>query len=50
MGSFIGVWLGGYVYAHTGSYNGVWWVGLALALVAMLLCLPVRERVVGAAA
>lgn len=50
VGSFIGVWLGGYVYAHTGSYNGVWWVGLALALVAMLLCLPVRERVVGAAA
>ncbi len=31
VGSFIGVWLGGYVYAHTGSYNGVWWVGLALA-------------------
>ncbi|SUV93854.1 transporter [Bordetella holmesii] len=50
IGSFTGVWLGGYVYAHTGSYNGVWWMGLALALLAMVLCLPVRERVIGAAA
>lgn len=47
IGSFIGVWLGGYIYAQTGSYNGVWWIGLALALVAAALCLPVRERVIG---
>lgn len=44
MGSFIGVWLGGYVYANTGSYDLMWWIGVALALVAALLCLPVREQ------
>ncbi|SAI23659.1 transporter [Bordetella trematum] len=44
VGSFSGVWLGGYVYATTGSYNGVWWLGLGLAVLAALLCLPVRER------
>ncbi|CAJ48521.1 MFS transporter [Bordetella avium] len=45
IGSFSGVWLGGYAYAHTGSYNAVWWLALALSLIAALLCLPVRERV-----
>ncbi|WP_459615164.1 MFS transporter [Bordetella sp. 2513F-2] len=44
IGSFIGVWLGGYAYARTGSYDPVWWAGVALALVAAVLCLPVREQ------
>lgn len=44
VGSFIGVWLGGYAYAKTGSYDLVWWLGVALALAAALLCLPVREQ------
>jgi len=47
VGSFIGVWLGGYVYAQTGTYDLVWWMGLVLAIVAALLCLPVREQPVG---
>jgi len=49
IGSFIGVWLGGYVYAQTGAYTLIWWIGLALAVIAALLCLPVRDRPVGAA-
>ncbi|OZI40018.1 MFS transporter [Bordetella genomosp. 5] len=49
IGSFIGVWLGGYVYAQTGAYTLIWWIGLVLAVVAALLCLPVRERPVGSA-
>ena len=44
LGSFIGVWLGGYVYANTGSYDLMWWIGVALAIAAAALCLPVREQ------
>lgn len=44
VGSFVGVWLGGRVYAQTGSYDLVWWISVALAIVAAVLCLPVRER------
>ena len=44
LGSFIGVWLGGYAYATTGNYDLVWWLGVVLAVVAALLCLPVREQ------
>lgn len=44
IGSFIGVWLGGKLYVETGSYDVVWWLSLALGLIAAALCLPVRER------
>lgn len=44
IGSYVGVVMGGRVYAETGSYDLVWWVGLALALVAAVLCLPIREQ------
>lgn len=44
IGSFVGVWLGGYAYQLTGSYTLVWWAGIVLAVVAAVLCLPVRER------
>ena len=43
LGSFSGVWLGGKVQAITGSYDLVWWLGIALAILAGLLCLPVIE-------
>ena len=43
LGSF-GVWLGGYAYAKTGNYDMVWWLGVVLAVLAALLCLPVREQ------
>jgi predicted MFS family arabinose efflux permease len=44
LGSFVGVYLGGRVQAITGSYDLVWWMGIALALIAAALCLPVREK------
>jgi len=44
VGSFSGVWLGGYTYAQTGSYTMMWWMGVALAFIAAALCLPVREQ------
>ncbi len=30
IGSFLGVWMGGYLYDHFGSYDPVWWIGVAL--------------------
>lgn len=44
LGSFSGVWLGGKIQAVTGSYDLVWWIGIALALMAAALCLPVKEK------
>ncbi|HEY9571695.1 MAG TPA: MFS transporter [Pusillimonas sp.] len=44
IGSFIGVWMGGYVYQTTGSYTIVWWAGIVLAVVAAVLCLPIKEQ------
>jgi MFS family permease len=43
VGSFLGVWLGGKLYDATGSYDVVWWLAIALGLMAMLANLPVRE-------
>jgi len=44
VGSFLGVWLGGALYEHTGSYAVVWWMCVVLALLAGLVNLPIRER------
>jgi MFS family permease len=44
LGSFLGVWLGGYLYDRTGSYDVVWWTGVALSVVAALLHMPINER------
>jgi len=43
IGSFLGVWLGGKLYDATGSYDVVWWLSIALGIMAMLANLPVRE-------
>jgi MFS family permease len=43
IGSFLGVWLGGKLYDATGSYDVVWWLAIALGIMAMLANLPVRE-------
>ena len=43
VGSFLGAWLGGYVYDATGSYDIVWWIAVALGLVAAVLHWPIRE-------
>lgn len=47
IGSFVGVWWGGYAYQTTGSYTIVWTVSIALGLIAAVLCLPIRERPLG---
>ncbi len=43
IGSFMGVWLGGYLYDKTGSYDIVWYIAIALGVMAALVNLPVRE-------
>lgn len=43
VGSFMGVWLGGYLYDATGSYQVVWLIAIALGVFAAIINLPVRE-------
>ncbi|RAR74383.1 putative MFS family arabinose efflux permease [Paracidovorax anthurii] len=43
IGSFLGVWLGGYLYDRTGSYDVVWVLSIALGIAAGLINLPIRE-------
>ena len=44
VGSFLGVWLGGYVYDRVGNYNAVWTLIIFSGLVAALLHLPIKEQ------
>ncbi|MDB5524264.1 MAG: permease [Rhizobium sp.] len=46
IGSFLGVWLGGYLYDRFGTYDPVWWIGVALGLFAAVVHIPIREAVV----
>jgi MFS family permease len=44
LGSFLGVWLGGFLYDRIGSYDPVWWAGVALGLAAAIIHLPINEK------
>ena len=44
VGSFIGVWLGGFLYDKTGSYDVVWWMSVALSVFAAVVHMPIVER------
>jgi MFS family permease len=44
IGSFTGVWLGGFVYDQTGSYSIVWYLGIVLGLASAALHIPINER------
>lgn len=46
IGSFLGVWLGGYLYDISGTYDVVWWIGVALGIVAAIIHWPIREEAV----
>lgn len=43
LGSFLGAWLGGYLYDATGSYTTMWWIAAALGVAAAALHWPIRE-------
>ena len=44
IGSFIGVWLGGWLYDQRGSYDMVWWLGVAFGVMAAIVHWPIREQ------
>jgi MFS family permease len=44
VGAFFGVWLGGKLYDQFGSYDPIWWIGVALGLLAAIINLPIREQ------
>jgi MFS family permease len=46
VGSFLGVWLGGYFFDLTGSYTVVWWLSVALGVFAAIVHWPIVERAV----
>jgi predicted MFS family arabinose efflux permease len=45
IGGFLGAWLGGVAMAQLGSYDWVWYADIALALVATVVNLPIKEAV-----
>ena len=42
-GGFLGAWLGGLAITHQGDYSWMWYADMALAVVAALVNLPIRE-------
>ncbi|OEC46036.1 MFS transporter [Pseudomonas sp. 1D4] len=44
LGAFLGGWLGGYLYDHSGSYEVVWQISILLSLMAAALNWPIREQ------
>jgi predicted MFS family arabinose efflux permease len=44
VGSFLGVWVAGYLYDVTKSYDIMWWISAALGLFAALMHWPIEER------
>jgi predicted MFS family arabinose efflux permease len=46
VGSFLGIWMGGYLFERFGSYDPVWWLGVALGLFAAIVHWPIKESAV----
>ena len=44
IGSFLGAWLGGKLYDTLGSYDLVWYLSIALGILAGLINLPIDEK------
>ncbi|MCK5351843.1 MFS transporter, partial [bacterium] len=44
VGAFLGVWMGGYIFDVTGSYDIVWYVAVVLGVLSALLHWPINEQ------
>jgi MFS family permease len=44
VGSFLGVWIAGYLFDSTGSYRLMWLLTIALGVLAALVNLPINDR------
>ena len=44
LGSFLGVWAGGYLFDATGSYQLMWILTIALGILATLINLPINDK------
>jgi len=44
VGSFLGVWIAGYLFDSTGSYRLTWLLTIALGVMAALINLPINDR------
>ena len=44
VGSFLGVWIAGYLFDATGSYRLMWLLTIALGVLAALVNLPINDR------
>ena len=44
VGSFLGVWIGGYLFDVTGSYQLMWLLTIGLGVLAALINLPIDDR------
>ncbi len=43
IGSFCGVWLGGWLFDMRGAYDMVWWLGVAFGIMAAIIHWPIVE-------
>jgi MFS family permease len=50
IGGFLGVWLGGIVFDHYGTYDPVWWLAVAFGVASAVINLPIVEKPVERAA
>jgi len=44
VGGFLGVWLGGVLFEHTGTYDVVWWLAVFFGFASALVNLPIVEK------
>lgn len=44
LGSFTGVWLGGYLFDATGNYETIWWIAIALGFTTALIHMPINDK------
>jgi len=44
VGSFVGLVLAGWTHRATGSYDLIWWLGIALGIFAAIVHVPIKEK------